>query len=154
MTDDRSGGRFVFQIALERTVRGVLLIIGGIYLTTHTGRDVSKLAYDIVRAFDLDPDRPFFRHALDKLARIQGHEVAVFGSGAIAYGLLELVEGTGLFLRKRWAEWLTVIATALLVPFELYELVHRASALKAVGLLVNVAIVIYLVRVVRRRGRS
>jgi hypothetical protein len=50
-----------------------------------------------------------------------------------ADGLLEIVEGVGLWLRKRWAEWLTVIATSLLVPFEIYELIHRPSPLKAAG---------------------
>jgi uncharacterized membrane protein (DUF2068 family) len=46
-----------------------------------------------------------------------------------------------------------VVATSLLVPFEIYELIHRPSPLKAAGLTVNVLIVIYLVRVVRRRER-
>jgi uncharacterized membrane protein (DUF2068 family) len=154
MTTSSHGGRFVFLIALERTIRGVLLIAGGIYLTIHTGHDISKLAYDLVRSFDLDPDRPFFKHTLDRLSRLHGHEVAVFGAGAIAYGALELVEGVGLFKRKRWAEWLTVIATSLLVPFEVYEVVHKVSVLKAAGLAVNVVVVLYLYRVVRQRGRE
>jgi uncharacterized membrane protein (DUF2068 family) len=63
------------------------------------------------------------------------------------------VEGGGLFLRKRWAEWLTVVATTLLIPLELYELVRRPSALKGAGLIVNILIVLYLVRVVRRKGQ-
>jgi len=59
----------------------------------------------------------------------------------------------GLFLRKRWAEWLTVVATTLLIPLELYELVRKPSALKGAGLIVNILIVLYLVRVVRRKGQ-
>src|SRR5262249_42009678 len=77
-----------------------------------------------------------------------------FGIAAIGYGVLELVEGYGLWRRFRWAEWLTVIATSLLIPVELYELVHRPSALKAAGLAVNVLIVLYPLRVVRRRRAS
>jgi uncharacterized membrane protein (DUF2068 family) len=152
MSEDRSS-RFLVLIALERVVRGVLLLAGGVYLTMHTGRDVSHIAYDAVKSFDLNPDRPFFKHTLDKLRGLKGHQVAVFGGAAIAYGLLELVEGTGLFLRKRWAEWLTVFATSVLVPFELYELTEKPSALKAAGLALNVVIVAYLVRVVRHRAR-
>jgi uncharacterized membrane protein (DUF2068 family) len=67
--------------------------------------------------------------------------------------VLELVEGVGLFYRRRWAEWLTVVATSLLIPLELYELVRSPSLLKAGGIAVNVAIVIYLFRVVHRKGR-
>ena len=63
------------------------------------------------------------------------------------------MEGGGLFLRKRWAEWLTVVATTLLIPLELYELVRKPSALKGAGLIVNILIVLYLVRVVRRKGQ-
>ena len=73
------------------------------------------------------------------------------GIAAVFYGVLETVEGAGLWLDKLWAEWLTVIATSLLIPFELYELVHKPSMLKAVGTAVNIAIVVYLAYRLRRR---
>jgi uncharacterized membrane protein (DUF2068 family) len=79
--------------------------------------------------------------------------VTLFGLAALGYGVLELVEGVGLWLRQRWAEWLTVIATSLLIPVELYELARKPSMLKAAGLVVNVVIVAYLVHVIRRRER-
>ena len=67
------------------------------------------------------------------------------------YGLLELVEGTGLWLDKLWAEYLTVVATSLLVPLEVYELVRKPTLLKAAGVSVNVAIVAYLAWRLRER---
>ena len=70
------------------------------------------------------------------------------------YGLPEVVEGTGLWLDQLWAEYLTVIATSLLVPFEIYELVRHPSAWKAGGIVVNIAIVVYLAHLLRRRLRS
>ena len=70
---------------------------------------------------------------------------------AIGYGTLELVEGVGLWLDQLWAEYLTVIATSLFIPFELYELVIRPSLGKAGGILINVLIVLYLARALRRR---
>ena len=147
----RHSARFLTLIAIERLIRGVLLLAGGIYLLAHTGTDVARLAYDAARAVDLDPNSPWLRHTLDKLGRLRRHQVQVFGAVGIAYGVLEIVEGVGLMRRKRWAEWLTVIATSLLIPFELYELVHKPTALKAGGLALNVLIVLYLIRVVRRR---
>lgn len=66
------------------------------------------------------------------------------GIAAILYGLLETVEGVGLWLDRLWAEYLTVIATSLLVPLELYELVHKPTLLKAGGIAVNLVIVGYL----------
>ncbi len=73
---------------------------------------------------------------------------------ALGYGLLELVEGTGLWLDRLWAEYLTVVATSLLIPFEVYELVRHPSALKAGGIAVNLLIVAYLAHLLRRRLRT
>jgi uncharacterized membrane protein (DUF2068 family) len=59
--------------------------------------------------------------------------------------------GVGLWLDQLWAEYLTVIATSLLLPLELYELVSKPSLLKACGIVVNIAIVAYLAWMLRRR---
>jgi uncharacterized membrane protein (DUF2068 family) len=64
--------------------------------------------------------------------------------GAIAYALLEATEGVGLAMRRRWAEYLTVIATGALIPYETYEVVHRVTLFKVGALLLNVAVVGYL----------
>ena len=109
---------------------------------------------DGVVALELDPQRPFIRHIVAKLGHLKRHEVQLFGALALGYAALEITEGVGLFYRKRWAEWLTVVATSLLVPLEAYELMRHPSALKAGGIAVNVLIVAYLVRVVRRKSGS
>jgi uncharacterized membrane protein (DUF2068 family) len=146
--------RLLPWIAAERAIRGVLLIAAGIYLLGHTGSQLGRLANRLARGLELDTRRRFIRHLIDRLGHLSQHQVTLFGIAAIAYGTLELVEGYGLWRRYRWAEWLTVIATSLLIPFELYELVRKPSALKAAGLAVNVLIVIYLLRVVTRGGRK
>ncbi|AHX12107.1 membrane protein [Dyella jiangningensis] len=69
------------------------------------------------------------------------------GLVAIGYAAIFATEGTGLWLRKHWAEWFTVIATGSLIPLELYEVFHHFTWLKLVALLGNIAIVVYLVRI-------
>jgi uncharacterized membrane protein (DUF2068 family) len=69
------------------------------------------------------------------------------GLVTLGYAVLFGIEGIGLLMGKYWAEWFTVIATASLVPIELYETLHRFGWLKLAALLGNVAIVVYLVRV-------
>jgi uncharacterized membrane protein (DUF2068 family) len=71
-------------------------------------------------------------------------QVLVFGT--LLYALLFAVEGVGLLLKKRWAEWLTVLATASFVPIELWELVHRPGVVKAIIIVVNLAVVYFLAR--------
>src|SRR6476646_11876629 len=148
-----SGGRLIWLIALERTLRGLLLVAAGIYLLVKSGANFGDIASHIARRLELDPNTPWIRHVIDKLGHLKKHEVRLFGVLAIGYAGLEITEGVGLFYRKRWAEWLTVVATSLLVPLELYELVRHPSPLKAGGIAVNIVIVIYLYRVVRRKAR-
>ncbi len=145
--------RLLPWIAAERAVRGLLLVGVGIYLLSEPNANLGSLATRLARRVELDPNHGFVHHLIVRIGALDHNQITLIGAGAIAYGLLELVEGVGLWLRKRWAEWLTVIATSLLVPFEIYELIHRPSPLKAAGLTVNILIVIYLVRVVRRHER-
>jgi uncharacterized membrane protein (DUF2068 family) len=151
---DPQRSRLVLKlIAAERFVRGVLLLAAGSYLLTHQNKDFGKLAERVLRAVSLDPRRPFLHRIVTYLHDLHASEIKVAALFALGYGVLELVEGTGLWLDKLWAEYLTVIATSLLLPLELYELVRKPTALKAGGIAVNVAIVAYLVVLLRRRLR-
>lgn len=145
--------RILRLIALERGVRGVLLIVAGIYLFTHLGTDFGRLADHIMRAIELNPRRPFFHRVVVYLHDLHASEIKVAAGAAIVYGVIELVEGTGLWFDKLWAEYLTVISTSLLLPYEIYELAHHLTWWKALGIAVNIAIVVYLVIALRRRLR-
>lgn len=70
---------------------------------------------------------------------------------AFAYAALFIVEGVGLWMQKVWAEYLTIVATTSFIPFEIRELIKKVTAVRAAALLINVAIVIYLVA---RRWRA
>jgi uncharacterized membrane protein (DUF2068 family) len=83
-------------------------------------------------------------HELDKLFSLRSGALREVGAGLIAYGVLEGVEAVGLWLTKRWAEYLTFLATTILLPLEVYEIVNRATVLKVIGLIVNLAVVVYL----------
>lgn len=132
-------------------VRGVALVVAGAYLVTHLGSDFGRLADRAMRAVELDPRRPFLHKLIAKLHRLHAGTVLITGIAALVYGVLETVEGVGLWLDKLWAELLTVVATSLLIPLELYELVHKPSLLKAGGIAVNLLIVGYLAVRLRKR---
>ena len=68
----------------------------------------------------------------------------LLAAGLVGYALLEGTEGVGLAMRRRWAEYLTVVATSLLIPYEVYELGRHATLFKVGALLLNVAVVAYL----------
>lgn len=81
---------------------------------------------------------------LDKLFSLKAHTLYVVGIALLVYAVLEGTESVGLWLGKRWAEYLTFVATSILLPLEVYEIVHRVSVLKVIGFVINLAIVIYL----------
>jgi uncharacterized membrane protein (DUF2068 family) len=70
----------------------------------------------------------------------------------LTYAAVFAVEGVGLWMQKRWAEWLTTVITASLIPLEVWEFVERPNLGKAAVVVANVAIVVYLVWHVRRKG--
>jgi uncharacterized membrane protein (DUF2068 family) len=146
--------RLLRLIALERIVRGALLLAAGIYLLFHLNSDFGRLGERVMRAVELDPRRPFFHRIVVYLHHLHASEIRVAALFALGYGVLELVEGTGLWLDQLWAEYLTVIATSLLLPLEVYELVRHPTALKAGGITVNLLIVAYLVHLLRRRLKT
>jgi uncharacterized membrane protein (DUF2068 family) len=86
-------------------------------------------------------------HLVDMLVEMGPSKFIAIGIVALVYAAIFATEGTGLWLRKHWAEWFTVIATGSLIPVEAYEVFYRFSWLKVAALIANIAIVIYLVRI-------
>ena len=145
-------------IILERFLKGTVLLVGGIVLVVAGARtDLHQRVNDLQVQLALEPGRHLWRRALTwVLDRLGSHPDAI-GVAAILYGLLECVEGVGLVLRRRWAEYLVVLATSAFLPLEISEVIHRPTPLKAAALLVNIAIVVYLVwrkRLFMERPRS
>lgn len=93
-----------------------------------------------------DAQQDVARRAASWLLGLPPSAAQVLVAGTLLYALLFTVEGIGLLLKKRWAEWLTVLATASLVPIEFWELVHRPGAVKGIIILVNLAVVYFLAR--------
>ncbi|TME68548.1 MAG: DUF2127 domain-containing protein, partial [Chloroflexi bacterium] len=72
------------------------------------------------------------------------NHITIIAIAGIVYAALEATEGVGLAMRRRWAEYLTVIATGILIPYEAYEVVIHVTLFKVGALLLNLAVVGYL----------
>jgi uncharacterized membrane protein (DUF2068 family) len=95
----------------------------------------SKLLGLISRAFTMDP-------------KILGY----LAIGCAAYAVIEVIEGTGLWLLRRWGEYFAMIVTSVGLPYEIYELANKVTVLRAVAFLINLALVLYLVLTKRLFG--
>jgi len=83
--------------------------------------------------------------ALVKISVFDPHKLKKIGAGTIFYACLVMTEGVGLVLRKRWAEWFTIIATCSFIPIEVYEIFRHANKAKVGILCINVTVVAYLI---------
>jgi uncharacterized membrane protein (DUF2068 family) len=72
------------------------------------------------------------------------NHISLLAISALVYAALEATEGVGLAMRRRWAEYLTVIATGILIPYEAYEVIMHPTLFKVGALLLNLAVVGYL----------
>jgi uncharacterized membrane protein (DUF2068 family) len=86
----------------------------------------------------------WFVHELNKVFAMSATKLYVLGLLAFGYTALLLIECFGLWGAKRWAEYLTIVETGLLIPYEIYELVGSVTVFKVGAFIVNVAIVLYL----------
>jgi uncharacterized membrane protein (DUF2068 family) len=137
--------RLLPWIAAERAFRAVVLLVIGIVLVTHPHTDWASEISRLIQKLGLNPQENWIRRLLDKITRIGSSRYVVFGLIALAYGALEGAEAYGLWRQRRWGEYLTVIATSLLFIPEVWELTKSASFLKVGAILVNIAVVAYLI---------
>ena len=81
---------------------------------------------------------------LNHLFTISSRELYLIGAALAVYTFVLAIEAVGLWMARRWAEYLTFVETAVLIPVEVYELTSRLSALKILTLVINLAVVVYL----------
>lgn len=140
-------------IGAFKLLKGALLTVAALKILRLVHEDLELAGYELATRLHLDPEGRLVEPVLRKLLDINPRSLKHFSVGALAYAGLLWTEGIGLILRQHWAEYLTIIATACLVPFELYELGRRVTLTRIVALVVNVVIVAYLVKVLRRDRR-
>jgi uncharacterized membrane protein (DUF2068 family) len=91
-------------------------------------------------------------HDLRRLFAVNITNLYLLAAAAAAYAALEGTEAVGLWLGRRWAEYLTFVATVVFVPYEIYELTKSITWLKLLTLAINLLIVIYLLLAKRLFG--
>ncbi|MHB8533044.1 MAG: DUF2127 domain-containing protein [Solirubrobacteraceae bacterium] len=136
--------RLIPWIAAERALRALVLVAIGIVLLTHPHANWSQELSRLGQRLGLDPKSNWVQRILKDAARIKSSKNVLFGTVALGYAALEGAEAYGLWRRRRWGEWLTVVATSLLLIPEVWELTKSTTALKVGALLVNIAVVLYL----------
>lgn len=148
----RRNDRILKLIALFRWAKAIVLLgaaLGALRLL-HPG--AAGLLQQWARQLPQAAQNRFVLKTIATITHLPMHRIEWAVAGMFAYAALFTVEGFGLWLAKRWGEWLTIIATTSFIPFEVYELWRRATLIRGALLAVNVAIVGYLAWRIRRAG--
>ena len=135
-------------IAIDRAIHFVLLagLAALLLVFSNHVADLHRLFVRIVADYGGSSHVPRHGvvHELERLVTLHSGTLRIVALAAAAYAVLEGVEAFGLWYQKRWAEYLTFVATTALLPLEAYELTRKLSPFKIVAIVVNVAIVVYL----------
>jgi uncharacterized membrane protein (DUF2068 family) len=141
-------------IALFKFLKAAMLVALGVGAFRLVHKDLGAVLEHWIETLRLDPGNRFVDVALARAANLRPEQIKKLGLGSFLYAALFLAEGTGLWLEKRWGEWLTVIITSSLVPLEVYEIYRHPSAVKVIVLVMNVAIVGYLIYRIRSERKA
>jgi uncharacterized membrane protein (DUF2068 family) len=140
-------------IAVYKLVKVLLLValaLGEVRLRDASLTD-KLLVWVSARPHGLEHD--VVTHLIQWLSGLTTSRMHTLRIVTLAYAAVFATEGVGLWMQKRWAEWLTVIITASLIPLEVWEMIFRPSVGIGAVLVANTVIVIYLVwHVVRSRA--
>lgn len=151
----RRGSGLLLAIALFKLVKAVVLVALGVAAFRLVAADDGENpAWRVVGELGLNPGNRVVNRGLVAISGLTPRRLEELGVGGFVYAAVFLVEGVGLLLRKRWAEYVTTIVTGSLIPFEIYELAHKPSATKVAGLVLNVLVVAYLVVRLRDERRE
>ena len=146
-----SHDRLLRLIAVFKFLKSAMLIALGVGAFKLLHKDVGGMLEHWTEALRLDPANRFVDAALVRASHLRPEQIKNLGLGSFLYAALFLAEGTGLWLEKRWGEWLTVIITSSLVPVEIYEIYRHPGPVKVAVLVINLGIVGYLIYRIRSR---
>jgi uncharacterized membrane protein (DUF2068 family) len=146
-------------IAVFKLVKASLVIATGLGLLSFYQPGFAAGLYQLVGRLPYYFEKHAIRELIGFLSGMSPHRIEIFAIATLAYSTLFLVEAVGLWLGRHWAEILTVVATGVLIPLEIYEVLRRYTHGKLIVFIVNVLIVGYLVWRLRceamaRRARS
>jgi uncharacterized membrane protein (DUF2068 family) len=136
-------------LAVERWFRGALIGLAAYAVWKFRGAQASlQAALDrdlpLLRASGIKVDQMAAVHELEKALAAKPSTLTLLFFILVAYAVLELVEGIGLWLLKRWGEYFAVVATSIFLPLEVHELAKGITLTRSVAFAINVAAVIYL----------
>jgi uncharacterized membrane protein (DUF2068 family) len=137
---------FLRLIIIEKAFLGLLTLVLSAGILTLGNTEIQEWLVHLSKVFNLDADNHFIMLLMDFLTNAKASTLIGVSVVGFFYAGLNFVEAYGLAKRYRWAEYLTVIATGIFIPFEVYKVLDELTPLRVWALVINILIVIFLAR--------
>ncbi|MBV9412559.1 MAG: DUF2127 domain-containing protein [Acidimicrobiia bacterium] len=140
-------------IAIDRAVHAVVFALVAVVILVvethlpaiqHWVRDVLSATERGVAGTGQGASRGFLVRELEHVTRLHRGSLEIVFASACVYAIVEGVEAVGLWRERRWAEYLTALATAGFLPFEIHELTNQVTVGRLLALVINIAVLVYL----------
>jgi uncharacterized membrane protein (DUF2068 family) len=148
--------RGVRVVAVFEALKGALVLSAGLGLLSLLHHDLQAVAERLVRHSHLNPAHRYPRIFIEAASHTNDSRLQSLAALAFLYAAVRFVEAYGLWRMRVWAEWFAIIAGAVYLPVEVYEIFRRATWMRGMVVLTNLLIVAYLVnvRLLSRRRRG
>jgi uncharacterized membrane protein (DUF2068 family) len=153
-TTQKHHNRWLILIAAFKLAQALLFIAVGVGALRLLHKDVGDMLTRFVEHLRFNPESRFINFILEKSELIDDKVLRRIGALVFIYAALDLIEATGLYLEKTWAEYLTLIITASFLPWEIFEVIRKLTWIRGGLLVVNVMVFIYLLKIVTERGKN
>ena len=137
-------------VAVYEGVKGLLVLAVASGLTI-VHKDLHDVAMRLVEHAHLNPAAKYPSLFLTAAEHLQDTRLLLLASLALGYVAIHLVEAYGLWHRRTWAEVLAASSAGIYLPFEVYELIRKATAMRATLLVANIAVVVLMLLALFRR---
>lgn len=146
--------RGLFVLAFAKFAHAFVILIATVAALNLLHKNVPVHVARWLDMARIDPDNRYMAGLLRKLRVVHTEELKKLSALGFFYVAMFSVEGIGLLLEKRWAEWLTLVATGLFIPIELHALWREPSAMKLGLLILNIVVVVFLAILLFRKNRA
>jgi uncharacterized membrane protein (DUF2068 family) len=138
-------------VGIYKLAKALFFMAAGVVAFHLVHADLGNVVDRLIYYLRIEPEGRLASFLMDRVDLIGHHQLRQAGLFSLLYAVVCVVEGVGLILYKPWAEYFTVILTALALPWELFELMKRFEAYKIGVTAANVAVLLYLLWVLKKK---
>ena len=145
--------RLLLLIAIYKFLNALVFVAIGLGARHLLHKDIADELDLLARHLRFNPESHLVNFILEKATLVNDPLLRRIGFVAFCYAAVTTVEGIGLYLEKAWGEFLTLAITASFLPWEIFEIIrHNFTSFKAILLVINVLVFLYLLRLVVERA--